>query len=116
MTVVARRGGFPPGTGWPERLAVVTGWEGPRPSGAGDPDDWPVLVQQDFDDWQRFDRGTGEFILRMLTDRKRPFSFPPAAALSAGARPVLSDIDRIPGTSGGGTRAAVARRRRGRRG
>ncbi|MDT0542346.1 SMI1/KNR4 family protein [Streptomyces lonegramiae] len=176
VIVVARRGDFPPGTGWPERLAVVTGWEGPRPSGADgaidwaaaesvlgtalpggykeivdlfgaggfdgyldllvpgalgwdlvdwgvstpkyaelyrpypvypapggvliwgsseqevtfhwltgadDPDDWPVLVLKDFNDWQRFDCGTGEFILRMLTDRKQPFSFPPAARVAA---------------------------------
>ncbi|WP_406451041.1 hypothetical protein OG782_14720 [Streptomyces sp. NBC_00876] len=37
-------------------------------TGAAGPDDWPVLVQYDFGDWERFDCGMGEFILRMLTD------------------------------------------------
>ncbi|MFF4350226.1 hypothetical protein [Streptomyces sp. NPDC001530] len=52
-------------------------------TGADDPDDWPVLVQSDFGEWQRFDCGTGEFILRLLTDREPPFGFPPAAKLAA---------------------------------
>ncbi|MFD9719080.1 hypothetical protein [Streptomyces sp. NPDC059076] len=43
-------------------------------TGAPDPDDWPVLVESDFGDWERFDCGTGEFIVRMLTDVQ--FGFP----------------------------------------
>lgn len=42
--------------------------------GAADPDDWPVLVQHDFSDWEQFDCGVGEFILRMLTDLQ--FGYP----------------------------------------
>ncbi|WP_319685971.1 hypothetical protein [Streptomyces sp. ME19-01-6] len=52
-------------------------------TGADDPADWPVLVQDDFDKWQRFDCGTGEFILRLLTDREQPFGFPPASRVAA---------------------------------
>lgn len=37
-------------------------------TGADDPDDWPVLVQSDFDTWERYDCGFGEFMVRMLTD------------------------------------------------
>lgn len=29
-------------------------------------------------EWQRFDCGTVEFVLRLLTDRTPPFAFPPA--------------------------------------
>ncbi|MEU5024646.1 hypothetical protein [Streptomyces milbemycinicus] len=52
-------------------------------TGADDPDDWPVLVQYNSGEWQRFDCGTGEFILRMLTDRQEPFAFPTAARMAA---------------------------------
>ncbi|MER5312434.1 hypothetical protein ABT034_32185 [Streptomyces sp. NPDC002773] len=30
-------------------------------------------------EWRRFDYGTGEFVLRLLTDRTPPFAFPPSA-------------------------------------
>lgn len=36
-------------------------------TGTADPDDWPVLVGL-FGDWERFDCGLGEFLVRMLTD------------------------------------------------
>ncbi|MCK7622435.1 SMI1/KNR4 family protein [Streptomyces sp. RS10V-4] len=40
-----------------------------------DPDRWPVLVTEDVpDSWVRFDGTTAEFIYRMLTDRRHPFS------------------------------------------
>ncbi|GLF97161.1 hypothetical protein [Streptomyces yaizuensis] len=42
-------------------------------TGAEDPDDWPVYVHS-YDEWQRFDCGTGEFLVRMLTDET--FGFP----------------------------------------
>ncbi|MFF9344897.1 hypothetical protein ACF1CG_34720 [Streptomyces sp. NPDC014773] len=48
-------------------------------TGPADPDDWPVLVQYVGGEWQRFDCGTGEFVLRLLTDRTPPFGFPPSA-------------------------------------
>lgn len=48
-------------------------------TGPGDPDDWPVLVQYVGGEWQRFDCGTGEFVLRLLTDRSPPFAFPPSS-------------------------------------
>ncbi|MFF0206235.1 hypothetical protein [Streptomyces sp. NPDC005017] len=48
-------------------------------TGPADPDDWPVLVQYLDGEWQRFDCGTGEFVLRLLTDRTPPFAFPPSA-------------------------------------
>ncbi|MFI6947983.1 hypothetical protein [Streptomyces sp. NPDC050422] len=37
-------------------------------TGAPDPDDWPVLVRTDFDTWERYECGAGEFIVRLLTD------------------------------------------------
>lgn len=43
-------------------------------TGAGDPDGWTVLAQPDFDVWERFGCGVGEFVLRMLTDLQ--FGFP----------------------------------------
>ncbi|MFI2760753.1 hypothetical protein ACH5A3_18025 [Streptomyces echinatus] len=42
-------------------------------TGPGDPDHWPVMVGE-FGDWQRFDCGLGEFLVRMLTDVQ--FGFP----------------------------------------
>ncbi|MFF1570780.1 hypothetical protein ACFVY1_46945 [Streptomyces sp. NPDC058293] len=36
------------------------------------PDDWAVLVGQ-FGEWERFDCGLGEFLVRMLTDRRYGF-------------------------------------------
>lgn len=37
-------------------------------TGADDPDDWPVLVQSDFDTWERYDCGFGEFVVRLLSE------------------------------------------------
>ncbi|MER6117616.1 SMI1/KNR4 family protein [Streptomyces sp. NPDC001743] len=37
-------------------------------TGAADPDDWPVLVRTDFDTWERYECGVGEFLVRLLTD------------------------------------------------
>ncbi|MFD9240926.1 hypothetical protein ACFV0D_03115 [Streptomyces sp. NPDC059556] len=48
-------------------------------TGPEDPNDWPVLVQYLGGEWQRFDCGTGECVLRLLTDRTPPFAFPPSA-------------------------------------
>ncbi|MFE5095625.1 SMI1/KNR4 family protein [Streptomyces sp. NPDC056638] len=40
-----------------------------------DPDKWPVLITEDIpDSWVRFDGTAAEFIYRMLTDRRHPFS------------------------------------------
>ncbi|MFI9235743.1 hypothetical protein [Streptomyces sp. NPDC053079] len=40
-----------------------------------DPDKWPILVTEDIpDSWVRFDGTTAEFVYRMLTDRRHPFS------------------------------------------
>lgn len=41
-------------------------------TGTADPDEWHVLVGQ-FGDWERFDCGLGEFLVRMLTDRMYAF-------------------------------------------
>ncbi|TXS39916.1 hypothetical protein [Streptomyces sp. OR43] len=43
---------------------IVFVWQ----TGAPDPDDWPVLVRPDFDAWERYDCGMGEFLVRLLTD------------------------------------------------
>ncbi|MEU5402212.1 hypothetical protein ABZ348_23285 [Streptomyces sp. NPDC005963] len=43
-------------------------------TGAPDPDDWRVLVEFHFDEWERYDCGMGEFLVRMLTDVQ--FGFP----------------------------------------
>ncbi|WP_371601960.1 SMI1/KNR4 family protein [Streptomyces sp. NBC_01220] len=37
-------------------------------TGAPDPDEWTVLVRTDFDTWERYDCGMGEFLVRLLTD------------------------------------------------
>ncbi|MER5347984.1 hypothetical protein ABT030_48605 [Streptomyces mirabilis] len=90
--------GFPEGASWAEKLRILTDWDpvpqpavnwpaveadlatslpsdykeivdlfGPGGFGTADPDDWPVLVGL-FGDWERFDCGLGEFLVRMLTD------------------------------------------------
>src|SRR4051794_13877109 len=41
-------------------------------TGTADPDEWSVLVGQ-FGEWERFDCGLGEFLVRMLTDRTYGF-------------------------------------------
>ncbi|MGW1143588.1 hypothetical protein ACWD6I_00710 [Streptomyces sp. NPDC002454] len=41
-------------------------------TGAPDPDDWPVLVGA-WGEWERFDCGVGEFLLRMLVDEQAGF-------------------------------------------
>nr|WSW65008.1 hypothetical protein OG461_01715 [Streptomyces sp. NBC_00995] len=41
-------------------------WE----TAAPDPDDWTVLVRTDFGGWERHDCGTGEFVVRLLTDER----------------------------------------------
>ncbi|MFF4548456.1 hypothetical protein [Streptomyces sp. NPDC001435] len=55
------RGGLLP-FGWSEYELLM--WR----TGATDPDAWTVVTQSHDGDDQRFDRGAGEFILRMLTD------------------------------------------------
>lgn len=40
---------------------------------SADPDGWPVLVGDYGEDWERFDCGLGEFVVRMLTDRMYGF-------------------------------------------
>ncbi|WP_326733589.1 hypothetical protein [Streptomyces sp. NBC_01022] len=42
-------------------------------TGAPDPDDWPVLVRTDFDTWETYECGAGEFIVRLLTDVRLPY-------------------------------------------
>ncbi|MFI6486051.1 hypothetical protein [Streptomyces sp. NPDC050564] len=58
-------------------------------TGTADPDDWPVLVGQ-FGDWERFDCGLGEFLVRMLTDRT--YGFPTSRLhvhfFRSGGRPI----------------------------
>jgi hypothetical protein len=49
---------------------IVFCWQ----TGAGSPDDWPVLVQSDFVSWTRYDCGIGEFLVRLLADVA--FGFP----------------------------------------
>ncbi|MGW4517956.1 hypothetical protein ACWEO4_39785 [Streptomyces sp. NPDC004393] len=44
-------------------------------TGDTDPDQWSIVATDDaYDDWERFDSSTAEFIYRMLTDPQHPFS------------------------------------------
>ena len=42
---------------------------------SADPDRWPIIARNvDGDQWERFDGSTTEFIHRVLTDTRHPFS------------------------------------------
>lgn len=53
----------------------------PADSTADDPDDWVVMVREVGEDWEVYPYGFGEFLVRMLTDRR--LGFPTSSRIAA---------------------------------